>query len=60
MLKNCKALTEQTITLSSIGFAEVHISFCITLQISNTNRLLNSSGNIVKIQYISIIFMPVL
>lgn len=24
MLKNCKAVTEQTITLSNIGFAEVH------------------------------------
>lgn len=26
MIKNCKPVTEQTIALSNIGFAEVHIS----------------------------------
>lgn len=26
MLKNCKAVTEQTITLRNNGFAEVHLS----------------------------------
>lgn len=53
MLKHCKAATEQNIALSSIGFVEVHVFFflAITLQNSNTNRLLNSSRSQNKINF---------